>query len=606
VTLREGAPAHIRSLNLVGLELLTPDQRQSATDVLPLAVGEIFLEEKWTAAKALLAAALREFGYATAVVTGEAVVDADAAQVDLTVIAAPGTRFRLGKVFVANDSGAKVRARLIADVANVPVGDWFSESALQQAQGRVSQMGVFSGVKVNRGAPDPGTATVPVVVDVREAPFSNARVGFGLGGDLIRQEVRVVGEYTNRNLGLTRIFLKDAQLDRLTLKAKLGWAFLPTLWDVAANNPNSQNGPTARLLAEYEVPRVLGVRTLAFQSSLELQRMIDAAYSYLGGEVKVGLIWRPRTDLSIFPSLNFDLYRLTEPVSIRDNVPAATLGCPALTACLISYLEVNAQFDRRDSRLEPKDGFMVELSVQGGLAQTTLIKPYLRIVPAVSGDVSFGKDKRVTLAGRLRLGTLISTDEKTPIVARFFSGGSNMRGFNSRRLSTQRPVPRFVDPDDPRCPAGTDVTAAGCPLYADSETLAVGGNGLIEASLELRWNVWGDLVLALFTDWGLVTTAPLGPKTNLGQKLYASVGLGVRYRTPLGPIRLDLGVRLPFIGGPLDIDMEEVDPRTKFRSNPGCFFGTFAPPPTAQDTPMNYGGSPDGLCNVHLSIGEAF
>jgi hypothetical protein len=53
----------------------------------------------------------------------------------------------------------------------VKQGAWYSETALLDAQSRVFKMGVFGAVKVNRGAPDRASLTVPVVVDVREAPI---------------------------------------------------------------------------------------------------------------------------------------------------------------------------------------------------------------------------------------------------------------------------------------------------------------------------------------------------------------------------------------------------------------------------------------------------
>jgi translocation and assembly module TamA len=600
VTVHEGEPALVASLTLAGLEGLEPADRAAVVADLPLALHQAFTEAQWTAIKALLVSRLKALGYASAAVSGEALVDAAATRVDVTLNAVPGTRFHFGLVSIEAEPGARVPASLIADVASseVKAGEWSSVKALQATQVRVLAMGVFAGVKVSPGEPDEGAGTLPVVIDVHEAPFNSARLGLGVGGDLFRQEARVSGEYVNRNLGLARLFVPDSELDRLTLKGKLGWAFLPTVWDVAAANPTSKNGPIALVGVQYEVPRLLHVPTLTLQTSLELSRMIDAAFSYYGSELKAGVAWRPRNDLTIFPSLNFDAYLLDVPVSVRDNVPAAALGCPPGAPCLVSFVDVTAELDRRDSRLEPKEGYYLGLSVQGGVAQTTSLKPYLRIIPEARGFLSFGKEKRVTLAGKLRAGTLVSTDENTPIVARFFSGGSSMRGFNARRLSPQVAVSRRVVVTDPTCRCqvvGYDAN--------DGETLPVGGNGLLEASLELRWNVWGDLVLAVFNDWGLVTAAPLGPKTDLGRSLYAAVGLGARYLTPVGPIRVDIGVRLPFIGQALELQTAGVN---AFKSSPGCFFGTFAPPPSAQATAQPYGGSPDSLCNFHLSIGEAF
>jgi translocation and assembly module TamA len=592
VTLREGAPSRLSSLKLEGLDALEADHRAVVVAELPLKVPEIFVEATWTRTKTLLGSRLRELGYAAAVVTGEAVVDAE--QVEATLTAVPGVRFRIGEVRVATEPGARIPPAYLVNVASTEVkpGDWYSDHALKTAQIRVLQMGVLSGVKVTRGEPDDAAGTVPVDIDVREAPFNSVRFGFGLGGDLIRQEVRVTGEYVNRNLGLAGHFLPEALLDRLTLKAKLGWTFLPTVWDVASGSPSSKTGPTAVLKAQYEVPRLFGIPTLTLQTSLELSRMIDAAFGYTGGEAKGGVVWRPRTDLSIFPSLNFDAYVLDAQVSVQDNVPVAALGCPLGAPCLIAFLDVTTEYDRRDSRLEPKEGLFLGLGAQAGLAQTTQVKPYLRFVPEARAYVSFGQEKRVTLAGRLRAGTLISADEDTPILARFFSGGSGMRGFNARRLSPLVAVPRTVYVNGVK---GYD------PL--DGETLPIGGNGLLEASLELRWAAWADLVLAVFTDWGLVSSAPLGPKVNFARQLYAAVGIGARYLTPVGPIRIDLGVRLPFIGQPLELQPGVVQ---AFKSSPGCFFGSFAAPPTAQATALPYAGSPDSLCSFHLSIGEAF
>ncbi len=588
VKLREGEPARVTSLELKGLEGLEARDRNSLLARVPLDVGDIFLEDAWALTKAIIASQLRELGYAEAVVEGEVVVDADAARVDVKIEAVPGTRYRFGKTFVATDANAQVPARLVADVAtpDVTPGDWFSESALAEAQTRVFQMGVFGAVKVNRGAPDREEGTVPIVIDVREAPFRSVRLGFGLGGDLIRQEVRVVGEYTNRNLGLARLFTQRALLDRLTVKGKFGWAFVPSILAVATRDPTAKTGPVFRVLTEYEVPRVFSLRTLSFQSSLDLSRALDNAFDYWGGELKLGFVWRPRTDVTVFPSVNLDAFFLNSQISLGTTAPTAAIGCPLLPSpCLVSFLDVTAELDRRDNRLEPRSGHYLAVSVQGGLSQTNQVTPYFRVVPEARGYVSFGEEKTWTLAGRLRLGELLAPGNNTPIVARFFSGGANMRGFSQRRLSPMVAVPT----------KGSD----GTLNYDAGQALPIGGSGLAEASLELRWNVWDALVLAVFSDAGLVTLQPLGSGTDFASYLYAAVGLGARYRTPLGPVRLDLAFRLPFVGGPQRVFQQDARDVT-VPTNGGCFFGL------GYDGNPAYAGSPENLCSFHLSIGEAF
>lgn len=603
VKVKEGEPARLASLDWVGLEKLPAEHQDAAKSKLKLREGLIFLEDDWLETKATVAARLRELGYAEVVVTGEALVDAQAAKVDASLDVQSGPRYRFGQMFVATDPGAQVPPKLISFVASpeVPPGDWYSESALANAQARIFQMGVFAGVKVTRGVPNREAGTVPTVIDVKEAPFRSVRLGGGASLDMIRNEVRLIGEFTHRNLGLAKLFNRTYLLDKLTVKGKLGWAFLPNVFAVAAGSETAKNGPIFRVTTEYQVPRAFGFRTIDFTSSLDLQRTLDFAYDYIGGELKLGFIWRPHINLTVFPSANLDVYFLSAKVSVRDNVPPAVLGCPLAPApCVTSFLDVLVEWDKRDDKLEPRDGYYAALTATGGLAQTDAVRPFLRAVPELRGYVSFGEEKRVTLAGKVRLGTLVAAEDATPALLRFFSGGSYMRGFNQRRLSPLVAVP-VNDPDHDGQLLYDQSPNPARPLTGP-ETLPVGGNSLFEASFEVRWNVWGDLVLSVFNDWGLVTSKPLGPGVDFARSLYAAVGLGVRYRTPLGPIRLDVAYRLPFFGGPQEVDVGSVK---TFRNDPGCFFGLDKPSEFAS-APLNYAGSPDSTCALHISIGEAF
>jgi translocation and assembly module TamA len=612
VKLREGDPARVTSVDITGLADLPPEMRADVIKDLPLSIGDIFLEDSWNRTKSMLGLRLRELGFAEVTVAGEALVDAEAARVDLSLTLVPGIRYRFGKIFVATDPGAQVAAKLISDQASpdFPEGGYFSESAMSAAQARIFQMGVFAGVKVNRGIPDRAEGTVPVVIDVKEAAFHSLRFGGGLGGDLIRQEVRVVGEYTDRNLGFSRLFSRNSRLDRLTLKAKLGIAFLPNVVDVFRSAALSNWGPVWRLYAEYEVPRLFEIRTLSFQTSVDVLRTLDSTYNYDAVEAKVGVIWRPRIDVTIFPSINLNTFLLHTALELRDTVPAAAINCPqAPQLCLVGFLDLNMEFDRRDNRLEPKVGFYFALDTAGGLASTTHLSPFLKVTPEARGYVSFGKTKQFTLAGRARFGMLLAPNNDTPIVVRYFSGGAGMRGFQQRRLSPQIAV--TTRDQVPGCTVPVPLSPHACD---DATTLPIGGAGLLEAALELRWAFSENWVLALFNDWGMVTEKPIGStRQDFGQALYTAVGFGVRYRTPLGPIRVDLAFRLP-LGGPQQVTNSavSVDGSPKaFRSAPGCFFGVGSGNPLSDPYSRGpeaapYAGSPDSLCSAHLSIGEAF
>ncbi len=121
---------------------------------------------------------------------------------------------------------------------------------------------------------------------------------------------------------------------------------------------------------------------------------------------------------------------------------------------------------------------------------------------------------RMILATRLLLGTIQpygATDSaEIPRNVRFFAGGpGSVRGFRLNRLG---------------------------PLDSDDDP--VGGNSLVEGNAELRFPIIGQLWGALFLDFGNVFSEPFTYRFN---DLRYAVGRGIRYITPIGPIRLDVG-----------------------------------------------------------------
>ncbi|MGH7270866.1 MAG: BamA/TamA family outer membrane protein, partial [Polyangiaceae bacterium] len=123
----------------------------------------------------------------------------------------------------------------------------------------------------------------------------------------------------------------------------------------------------------------------------------------------------------------------------------------------------------------------------------------------------------------------------------FFSGGpSSNRGFPLRGVGPYGTVP-FLNPGT----ASTQVLL-NCdphsPGYNPSQcALPIGGLTLWEASAEVRFDVSGPLGMATFCDAGDVSAYAEQIRLN---HLHLSCGVGARYDTPVGPIRLDIGYRI--------------------------------------------------------------
>ncbi|MES1209750.1 MAG: BamA/TamA family outer membrane protein, partial [Pseudomonadota bacterium] len=500
----------------------------------------------------------------------------------------PGVPYRFGAIDVKTAPASHIPPVLVWDQTRLAIADGslFNDDALEEAQRRVFGMGVFSTVRVVPGPPDEATARIPIVVTVREAPFRTLRGGAGLKIDQIHQEARLIGEWSHRNF--------EGGLRKLTIHAEAGWAFLPDIWAVAANDLSvaPRNGPVFDFSVSFEQPRFLGRPSLREQNSVELQRTIEQSYNNIAGRFGTGVIWQPRSRISIFPAYRLEGdYLNGSPINSAAAAPL-TLGCQTATgSCLVwlSYLEEILTWDHRDKPMEPRKGFFATLSLQEGGGPLQGSFSYLRVLPDVRGYYSFLDDEAVTLAARVRVGELWPTSgnpEDTAVVTRFYGGGAtSMRGFSERRMS-----PLLVAPV-----AGT--------LPQAYEAVPIGGNGLIDGSFEARYSLTDSWRLAAFVDFGQVTTG-LVKLSDVPNMLWA-VGVGVRYLTSIGPIRLDLGRLLPVGTPPPLLHLDDATGQfmpVPYQQDWSCF-GLFASRPAPNpNVPVTL----DTACALQISIGEAY
>lgn len=576
--IEEGRPTRVQQVEVQGLDPLPVAERQALERSLAAAAGRVFSEALWAELKGSLRSRLHGLGHAEAEVEGRALVDVETQQARLTLLAAPGKRYRFGEIHVVQPAGARVDPRWVHDRAASAIrqGELFSEEALQEAQRRVYGLGVFATVEVRPGEPDRAADTLPVSVAVQEAPFHTLRAGGGVGIDPVRNEARLLAEHTDRD------FLGGLRL--LRARAQVGWAFLPSLLTVTSRDEEQapSNGPFFLLGAQLEQPRFFGNAMLRLRTLLESERRQEQAFTSVGGRASIGIVEQPLPDFALLQSYNFEAQRLNG-TTIPDTVVSASLslGCPT-NPCLffLSYLEQSAIWDRRDSPLEPRRGYYLALDMQeaGSLLRGDFT--YLRFLPEARAYLTPWSCFPLTLSFRLRLGTLVPASgdaEDSPVITRFYAGGAvSMRGFASRRLA-----PLLVTPA-PGSSRRNPVLVA----------VPIGGNGLVDGSVEARYALSRRWVLATFFDTGAVTKGDL--TTFSGDQLLYAVGLGLRYHTAIGPIRLDLARRLD-VGTP-PVAVLQDGRRFHYRPGSGCF---------------GIGGTGgevvrDGLCTLHLSIGEAF
>jgi translocation and assembly module TamA len=177
----------------------------------------------------------------------------------------------------------------------------------------------------------------------------------------------------------------------------------------------------------------------------------------------------------------------------------------------IGALPASLSYDGSNDLLDPTTGYRLALrfSPEASLQSGTF--GYARTQVDASLYQPF--TPTVTLAGRIRLGTILGADRDRIAPSRRFyaGGGGSVRGYGFQRLGPRDPV--FDDP--------------------------IGGRSLTEFAVEarIRRGNWG---VVPFIDGGNISTSPL-PKFD---NLRFGAGIGIRYHTRFGPIRVDVGTPL--------------------------------------------------------------
>jgi translocation and assembly module TamA len=544
IRVRKGEPVRVTRLTVEGLDA-APEARARAGK-LSIEPGKVFTWAAYDAARDELRAALAETGYATGTVTQSALVRRTERTAEVTYRVEAGPRYRFGPISVVGAEEVP-EEKVAAQAARlVTPGDWFDERRLDRIQARVFELGVFGGVRVGRGTPDPVAGTVPVVVNVREAPFHTLRLGPGLGFEQSRWEVVGQASWAHRNwLG---------ELRRLRLDARGGYAWIP--------DPVSpiREGMVGTLAVEFSQPAVFG-DAVDLSTKVELEESLEQAYGSTSEKFRFGTPFRPAPRWTVVPSYNLEVYQLRDIAADASTLPEVQ-NCPG-GICVLSYLEQRVTWDRRDHPLLTTQGFYLSLAVQEGFPLGSQAYTYLRLLPEARYFRPLGR--RTVLAVRGRLGALVPVSETgpAPVVALFTAGGAiSMRGYGSERLSPM--------------------------VYSESEKswVPTGGNGLLEGSVEVRRTLAGSLIGALYLDAGNVSDASGSPTEYRGvfdlSELQLALGVGVRYRTSVGPFRADVAVRLP-TDFSSDIPFEE-----RF-------------PPVPGDS-----GHREPIVVVHIALGEAF
>jgi outer membrane translocation and assembly module TamA len=556
IAVEEGPPVLIASaassplaVQLSGLETIDDAKTIARIITASPGPGEPLDEDVYERAKSDMRRILADRGYAFARVTGRVDVDLSRHEARLRFDIAAGDKAVFGAIDIVGLGRIpedKVRASLL-----IAPGDEYSASALEDARRALVHLGVFASVSVEADVTRPATRRVPLVFRVQETAPRTIRLGGGARLDALQLSANLTGSWEHRN------FLGG--LRHLALEARPGVVLFPTRM---SNFPNLGTPNRAMLegslQGRFTQPSFIEGRTQGLLSaSLEVHPLLYAdtqADEPLIGFLEIGTragLERPFFSHRLFmtPALN---WQAALPLDYRGlsvgNVSPA-VATREIDDLFIAYPEISARLELRDDPLDPKNGLLLSNSLQLALPMLGGNVSDVRVRPEVRFYVT---KRRLTLAlrvatgllfprnyGRLEPGQPPSFDDQQKLLFRgFFSGGPfSNRGYAFQGVNRHDPLALSTAP-------GVRCGSSDRSLDVDPRCLRpTGGLTLWEVSVELRFPLRfvDPLGAVLFLDSSDVRSgrAEYGFDTP-----HLAPGVGLRYPTPVGPVRLDLGFRI--------------------------------------------------------------
>ena len=557
--IHEGDPVRVVRLDVRGLDGIFDVERLKRD--LPLQVGDPFNRFFMQASADTIVARLRNNGFPYAEVLRNFDSEAGILKAEIEFDAQPGPRMRIGEVLIRGlrdvDTGTVRR------VMSVRPGSSFNQDALYQTQRDLYGMGVFSSVNVvllDSVAPQETMlrdSTVRTLIQVQEGPSHQVRLGAGYA---TVECFRVQSGWTAHD------FLGGARtLDLSARVSKLG-----------AGTPKQTTG-----LNQFCNPfaGTWTFDTLNYTLGITLRQPAFLSRSHVA---TLGFVAERRSEFGIYTREaiggNADLTLNTRgqlPVtlgysySVGRTLAADGIYCSLFRLCdeasrkflrdrrQFGAVTISAVRDRVNSILDPSEGSITTATLLHASRFVGSQAPY----EFNRGELEIAKyhplGRRTVFAWRIRGGTILPRNISlsgqnvgyVPPDQRFYGGGPNsVRGYGRNELGPRVYVITNRDSIDQAATA-----QAGDSVWRGVRTTPTGGNTAIVLNAELRFPspIFAQRMrLGIFVDAGQVWER--GQELVTLGDMRVTPGAGLRFATPLGPVRIDAAYNgYPLERGPL-------------------------------------------------------
>jgi outer membrane protein assembly factor BamA len=519
---------------------------------------------------------LWELGYGDALVDTSSIVDPVAHSAQVQVRLVPNHQTRVGQISISGNE--EISPKTVLNSLTFRPGDLYRRSTVLESQRNLYESNLFRLATIQ--VPETFDSVKAVNVLLREARLHEVRLSGGFNTiDYIQTE----GRFTHYNLlgGARRLDL-TATVGNLLANQLNGQGIFrqQTVDSTLTGNPDDFLQPTWQTNIQFTQPSFLRRprNSLSFGAFAQRRSVpavaIDRGY---GGNItftrSLGL--RAPASLSyVFAETRVtanDAYFCVN-FGVCDKPTIANLR----THQRLSPVSGRVLIDRTDQPLAPTRGYTATFEVEGASKATASDYTYNRLFGEGTHYMRFGQ-RRAVLASLLRFGFVrpyvgLNGDATLHPSKRFYAGGSqSVRGYGENQLGPRiLTLPhgyliyartasgglcdansaeiRFCDPNTARDSTGDR------PLVGDDKFTPrpLGGTSLVEASVEYRFPLpfIKNLGGAVFIDGAAVGERVFDPLSGGIATLKDLVkgtgaitpGFGIRYYSPVGPIRVDLGI----------------------------------------------------------------
>ena len=540
IVVTEGPRAVVAAVRITGNTAFSEDYLRSR---IKSSAGAPYYQPQIVLDRDLIVLEYVNLGYASVNVEVQPTASEDGSRVELTFAVDEGPQTIVDHILIVGNR--KTAPSVIRRELQLREGQPLGADARFESYRRLTQLGLFRRVRIE-DLSHGGTNRHDVVVTVEEAPRTS--IGYGAGVEF-RERLRATGpggeaeehlEVRPRgffDIGRRNVGGRNRSVNLYT-RVSLGPRDEP---DDPARDGTGFGVSEYRVVATYQEPRAFGANDLNVTGAVEQGERSSFKFTRQG--VNAELVRRLTPAIRVSGRYSFSTTRTFDERLDEEEQAQIDRAFPQVRLSGFSAAIVR---DSRDDVLDPERGTF--LSVEGTLAaralggQVGFMKAYAqgfwfhripgagRVIFATRGAVGLADGfERETQAldpdGNPIPGELIIVED-LPASERFFAGGdTTIRGYA--------------------------LDSVGAPDTIAPNGFPTGGNGVLILNAELRAPIWRDFGAAFFVDGGNVFR--LASQFDLGE-LRGSVGFGLRYESPIGPLRADLGFKLDrrTIGGRLE------------------------------------------------------